>query len=124
MGQVHYGLYAAFEEFTADFVDEQSQNDGNGKAHNNGIQADAKRVLIRRPKYSDLKNWMKYLKPTHLLPVMPSTGEKSRKAICAPYMARYMNTIYQIRAGSSIKADNGCARTLVRHDQGGSLLAV
>ena len=60
--------------------------------------------LIRRPKYSDLKNWVKYLKPTHLLPVMPSTGEKSRKAICAPYMGAYMNTIYQIRAGSSIKS--------------------
>ena len=62
MGQVHYGLYAAFEEFTADFVDEQSQNDGNGKAHNNGIQLMPSVFLIRRPKYSDLKNWVKYLK--------------------------------------------------------------
>ena len=55
VGQVHHGLYAALEEFTADFVDEQSQNDGNGKAHNNGIQADAKCVFDQTAKILGFK---------------------------------------------------------------------
>ena len=55
VGQIHHGLYAAFEEFTADFVDEQSQNDGNGKAHNNGIQADAKCVFDQTAKILGFK---------------------------------------------------------------------
>ena len=55
MGQIHHGLYAAFEEFTADFVDQQSQNDGNGKAHNNGIQADAKCVFDQTAKILGFK---------------------------------------------------------------------
>ena len=37
--------------------------------------------FIKRTKYSDLKNWIKYLKPTHFPPVMPRAGMKSRNAI-------------------------------------------
>ena len=63
---------------------------GTGKLHSRLYRLSSTVFLIMRAQLGELKNRTNQSIPTHLLPVMPRLGLKSRNAIWMPYIGPYL----------------------------------
>ena len=63
---------------------------GMGKLHSREYRLMSTVLRIMRLQVGALKNRWNHFRPTHVLPVKPLLGVKSRKAIWMPYMGMYL----------------------------------